>query len=134
MERRARARVQKGEHTELFKIMEKQGRDHVTSGVIARALDHGDALTHSLIDEAVAAGGQALASVVNVLDVEAVIIGGGLGTRLGAPFAKRIAAAMQPHLFVDGDQSVQVVPAGLGDYAGALGAATAAAEAVKARR
>ena len=134
MERRARSRVAKGEHTDLFRIMEKQGRDHVTSGVIARALDHGDALTHSLLDDAVAAAGQGIASVVNLLDVEAVVIGGGLGTRLGAPFAKRVAAAMQPHLFVDGEQSVQVVPAGLGDYAGALGAATAAAEAVPPRR
>ena len=130
MERHARKLVHKGRSTELFKIMEKQGRDHVTSGVIARALDQGDALTHALIDRAVAAAGQALASVVNVLDVEAVTIGGGLGTRLGAPFAKRVAAAMQPHLFVDGDQSVQVIPAALGDYAGALGAATAAAEVV----
>jgi len=130
MERRARKLVAEGTQTELFRIMEKQGRDHITSGVIARALELGDALTHAMIDEAVAAAGQALASVVNVLDVEALIIGGGLGSRLGAPFARRIAAAMQPHLFVDGDQSVQVLPAALGDYAGALGAATAAAEVV----
>jgi glucokinase len=74
------------------------------------------------------AAGAAIASVVNVLDVEAVVIGGGLGTRLGAPFVNRVAAAMQPHLFVDGEASVKVLPAGLGDYAGALGAATEAAE------
>jgi glucokinase len=127
MERRARKLAAK-RPTELFHIMERQGRTHVTSGVVARALDAGDALTHSLIDDAVAAAGAGIASVVNVLDVEAVVIGGGLGTRLGAPFANRIAAAMQPHLFVDGKDSVRVVPAELGDYAGALGAATEAAQ------
>ncbi len=128
MERRARKLRDRGVHTDLFKIMERQGRDHVTSGVIARALDHGDALAHRLVDDAVAAAGAGVASACNLLDVEAVVIGGGLGTRLGAPFVKRVAAAMQPHLFVDGEQSVTVVPAALGDYAGALGACTQAAE------
>ena len=128
MERHARKLVKGGRSTEIFKIMEKQGRPNVTSGVIARALDAGDSLAHELIDEAVAAAGSGIASACNVVDVEAVVIGGGLGTRLGAPFVKRIAAAMQPHLFVDGDQSVSVLPAGLGDDAGALGAATEAAE------
>jgi len=127
MERRAHQLVKKGRRTELFRLQEKLGRPHVTSGVIARALEHGDALTHSLIDEAVAAAGAGIASVVNVLDIEAVVIGGGLGTRLGAPFVRRVAAAMQPHLFIDGEQSVRVLPAALGDYAGALGAATLAA-------
>ena len=134
MERRARRLADQGRRTDLFKVMERQGRDHVTSGVIARALDQGDALTHALLDEAVEAAGSAIASVVNVLDVEAVVIGGGLGTRLGAPFAKRVAAAMQPHLFVDGKDSVRVLPAALGDLAGALGAATEAARLGAARR
>ncbi|HEY6379682.1 MAG TPA: ROK family protein [Candidatus Dormibacteraeota bacterium] len=127
IERRARELERKGRQTQLFAIMEKQGRDRVTSGVIARALEHGDGVTATLIDEAVAAAGAGIASVCNVLDVEAVVIGGGLGTRLGAPFVRAVAAAMQPHLLVDGDQAVRVLPASLGDDAGALGAATAAA-------
>ena len=40
--------------------------------------------------------GAGIASVVNVLDVEGVIIGGGLGVRLGHPFAKRIAEENPP--------------------------------------
>ena len=128
MERRARKLERSGRPTKLFEIMARQERDHVTSGVLARALEQGDALAHDLLDTAVWAAGAAIASVVNVLDVEAVVIGGGLGTRLGAPFVNRVAAAMQPHLFVDGEASVKVLPAGLGDYAGALGAATEAAE------
>ena len=74
-----------------------------------------------------AAAGYAIASACNVLDVEAVVIGGGLGTRLGAPFVTSVAEAMQPHLLVDGKASVKVLAAGLGDDSGALGAATEAA-------
>ncbi|HET9051431.1 MAG TPA: ROK family protein [Candidatus Dormibacteraeota bacterium] len=130
MERRARRLAGRGRETQLFRLMERLERDHVTSGVLARALEHGDALAHQLLDRAVWAAGAAIASAVNVLDVEAVVIGGGLGSRLGAPFVHRIASEMQPHLFVDGDSSVRVLPAALGDYAGALGAATQAAESI----
>jgi glucokinase len=126
MERRARKLVSEGRRTDLFRIMERRGADHLTSGVFARALAAGDDLAQDLIDEAVEAAGSGIASVVNVLDVETVVIGGGLGTRLAEPFVARIAAAMQPHLFVTG--GARVVPAQLGDLAGALGAACAASE------
>ncbi|TMD93091.1 MAG: ROK family protein [Chloroflexi bacterium] len=128
MERRARRLMAEGRRTDLFRIMEHRGLDHLTSGVFARALAAGDDLAQDLIDEAVAAAGSGIASVVNVLDVEAVVIGGGLGTRLGEPFVARVAAAMQPHLFVTG--AARVVPAALGDLAGALGGAAAAADLV----
>ena len=38
LERRARELEEKGEHTNLFEIMEERGRDRLTSGVWARAL------------------------------------------------------------------------------------------------
>jgi glucokinase len=128
LERRARALVKKGRRTDVFTLMEAAGRDRVTSGVVARALEHGDELMHELIEEAISAAGFGIASACNVLDVEVVIIGGGLGTRLGAPFVRAVSAAMQPHLLVDGAEAVKVLAAGLGDDSGALGAATEAAE------
>ena len=42
------------------------------------------------------------------------MIGGGLGVRLGHPYAKRIAEAMQPHLFSD-TRPPRVHVAALGD-------------------
>jgi glucokinase len=65
---------------------------------------------------------------VNLLDVEAVVIGGGLGVRFGEPYAERIAAAMQPHLFND-SRPPDVRVAALGDLGGALGAALLARQA-----
>jgi glucokinase len=122
MEARARARHEDGAKTDLFKLMRQHERTRLTSGIWARALDHGDALARELIDDAVDALGNGIASAVNLLDAEVVVIGGGLGVRLGEPYRERIADAMQPHLFADA-RPPDVRLAALGDLGGAIGAA-----------
>ncbi len=122
MELRARKRHKKGEKTKLFKVMEERGRTKLTSAVWAHALDHDDKLATELFDDAVEALGTGIASAVNLLDVEAVVIGGGLGVRFGQPLADRIAAEMMPHLFHD-SRPPAVHVAALGDLGGAIGAA-----------
>jgi glucokinase len=122
MEIKARKEVQRGAKTHLFKIMEERGRDRLTSGVWERALKEGDDLATRLVDRAVKALGAGVASCVNVIDPEAVIIGGGLGVRFGEKYVKRIAARMHPHLFVD-ERPPAIRLAGLGDLGGAIGAA-----------
>jgi glucokinase len=126
MEARARKALDEGQQTVLFDIMERKGKDRLTSGVFSKALDQNDAVATALINRAIEALGNGVASAVNLLDVEAVIIGGGLGVRLGEPFAERIARAMQPHLFSDHRPPVVRVAA-LGDLGGAVGAALLAA-------
>ena len=121
MEARARRRHKRGEKTVLFKIMEERGRPRLTSGVWYRALQHNDPMAEEMVDRAIEALGAGIASVQNILDVEAVIIGGGLGIRLGQPYADRIAKAMHPHLFAD-ERPPAVVLAELGDLGGAVGA------------
>jgi glucokinase len=121
MELRARVLAAKGHKTDLFRLMEKKGVERLTSGVWAKALAHEDRVAVALIDTAVEVIGAAAGSVVNLLDLEAVVIGGGLGTRLGQPYADRIAAEMQNHLFVP-ERPPAVLVAALGDYAGAIGA------------
>jgi glucokinase len=130
MEARARRRVEKGHHTDLFRLMEERGRTRVTSAIWAHALERGDKLATEIIDEAIVALGAGIASAVNVLDVEAVILGGGLGVRFGEPFAQRIAKAMQPHLFHD-EHPPDVRVASLGDLGGAIGAALLARRALR---
>src|SRR5882724_10637248 len=122
MEIKARKEVKRGAKTDLFKIMEERGRDRLTSGVWERALKHGDDLATILVDRAVKALGVGIASSVNLLDPEAVIIGGGLGQRFGERYVRRIAARMHPHLFVD-DRPPEMRLAALGDLGGAIGAA-----------
>ena len=114
--------VEKGSKTKLFDLMRDRGRTRLTSGVWARALEHGDKMAQQMIDRAVSALAAGIASAQNLIDVEGVIIGGGLGVRLGHPYAKLIAEAMQPHLFHD-SRPPHVHVAALGDLGGAVGAA-----------
>jgi glucokinase len=122
MEAHARDLVKRGQKTDLFDLMKKRKRDRLTSGVWADALDRDDEMAKALIHRAVVALGAGIGSAVNLLDVEAVVIGGGLGTRLGAPYVERIAKAALPHLFVD-ERPPDFLETELGDLGGAIGAA-----------
>ena len=134
MELRARRLAKNGGKTKLFKIMEKRGRTRLASGVWAKALDERDPMAvESDRRGAVAVLAAGAASVVNLLDLEAVVIGGGLGTRLGQPYADRIAKAMRPHLFRP-ETPPDVAAAALGDLGGAIGAALLARRAARRRK
>ena len=74
--------------------MEERGRDRLSSGIWERALARDDHMAIDLLEEAVEALGAGVASAVNLLDPEAVVIGGGLGIRLGEPWVERIREAM----------------------------------------
>jgi glucokinase len=126
METHARQKLADGEKTILFDIMQERGRPRLSSGIWKRALDRNDKLAHQLVDRAVDAIGVAVASSLNLLDVDAVIIGGGLGLRLGEPYVEKIRDAMMPHLFAD-HRPPPVLLASLGDLGGAIGATLFAA-------
>jgi glucokinase len=122
MEAHAAKLVDKGRKTDLFKLMKERKRTRLTSGIWARALEHEDELAIQMIERALRALGAGVASALNVLDVQCVIVGGGLGVRLGEPYAKRIAEEILPHLFAD-FRPPDVHVAALGDLGGAIGAA-----------
>jgi glucokinase len=121
MEAEARERHGNGEKTDLFRLMEKHEKPRLTSGIWERALDHEDKLAEALIERAVEALGTGIASAVNLLDVEAVILGGGLGIRFGERLMEPLAKEMDKHLFVNG-RPPAVRVASLGDLGGAIGA------------
>jgi glucokinase len=126
IERKARAAAAAGRRTALPELLE--GRPRMTSGVIAAALEQGDPLTHELIDDAIGALGAGIASAVNLLDVGVVVLGGGLTEKLGDPFVQRVHQAALPNLFAQ-PATLRIVPAALGDLAGAIGAALLALDA-----
>ena len=121
MEGEARRRQEAGEKTDLFKLMEKHDKPRLTSGIWERALDHDDKVAKHLIDRAVEALGTGIASAVNLLDTEAVIIGGGLGIRFGERLMDPLMEEMSRHLFLD-ERPPAVRVASLGDLGGAIGA------------
>lgn len=121
MEARARRDVARGAKTKLFDIMEKKGRTQLSASVIAKALEKEDGYALRMIERAVDAIAAGLASACNLLDVEGIVIGGGIGARLGEPYAARIREAMVPHLFTP-QRPPAVHVAELGELAGAIGA------------
>jgi glucokinase len=125
MEAEARRRVKKGHKTDLFDIMKKKGRSRLSSGVWASALEHHDKMARDLVDDAVEALATGIASAQNLLALEAIVIGGGLGDRLGAPFVERIEQGMKPLLFVP-DAAPKMLATEFGDLSGAVGASVLA--------
>jgi len=126
MEQRAREAHAEGRKTNLFTIMAERGQTRLTSGVWARAVEQGDRLALHLLDRAIKALGTGIASAMNLLDVEAVILGGGMGQRFGVSHLAEIQAEMAGHLFVR-ERPPAVHVAALGDLGGAVGAALLAA-------
>jgi glucokinase len=121
MEAEARRRHDDGAKTDLFKLMHKHDKPRLTSGIWQRALDHGDEVAEQLLDRAIEALGTGVASALNLLDVEAVVIGGGLGERLGDRYMDDLLEEMGKHLFVD-ERPPAIRVAELGDLGGAIGA------------
>ncbi len=124
----AQRAVADGQQTVLFEVMAKKGKPRPTSGVFSDALDQGDPFIADLIDDCVDALAAGIASSVNLLDLEAVVLGGGMADKLGEPFRSRVEAAMQPMLFFS-PPKVELVSAALGDSGGAIGAGLLAREA-----
>lgn len=118
----AAAMVDAGRTTSLFQIRDDEKKGHLTSKVWVRALDEGDELAEQLFDTAVETLGVAVGSVVNLLDLELVVVGGGLAEKLGSKLADRIAEAAAPWMLQPNPELKFVVSA-LGDDAGVVGAA-----------
>jgi glucokinase len=104
------------------KLVEIAGDGRMKSSVFEKAVDAGDDVARELLDEAVVALGAALASAVALIDLELIVVGGGLAGRLGAPFVTAVEGAVKQRHFVP-TLPVRVVPAALGDLGGAVGAA-----------
>ena len=122
MERWARKHLDKGEKTKLFEIMAEHERDRLTSGIWERALKHGDKLAEKLLKRAEKALGVGIASAINLLDPDAVILGGGMGARFAERSLPEIERHMSPYLFAP-DDPPEIRAASLGDLGGAIGAA-----------
>jgi glucokinase len=120
MEAEARRRHEDGDKTDLFKLMEKHEKPRLTSSIWGRAIDSGDKLAIELVDRAIEALGTGVASAVNLLDPEAIIIGGGLGLRFGERYMDPLLEEMRKHVFFETMPGVKM--ASLGDLGGAIGA------------
>jgi glucokinase len=123
MERDVRAAIKAGRKSIVPQIMKERNRARMTSGVIARALKKQDPVMQEVIKRAEYYLGLLVANIVNILDPERVVIGGGIAERLDEDFVGPMRpTAYQHFLNQDGAQRIKILPGRLGDNAGALGA------------
>jgi glucokinase len=95
-----------------------------TEDVVYEA-DSSNAHARMVIETAGSALGVCIAWLVNVLDPEAVIIGGGLGS-VGGIYWQHMEAAIRNHIWADTTRDLPILAAALGPDAGIIGAACAA--------
>lgn len=125
LEERARELHAAGRKTQL---VERADDKAMKSKVFSRAYEDGDDVAVELIDEGLQMLAIAVANVLVVVDVTTVVIGGGLGERLGPVVVERLETGLADLHYAGAAPTI--VEASLGDHAGALGAAFHAEETV----
>jgi len=105
-----------------YNIAERTGGRFATTHELIAAVHAGDASASAMWLQSIDALACAITSFINVLDPEAVIIGGGIATAGDALF-EPLHARLEELEWRPGGQAVKLLPAELGEWAGAIGAA-----------
>ncbi|OGO04815.1 MAG: hypothetical protein A2Y73_02190 [Chloroflexi bacterium RBG_13_56_8] len=119
--RMAQEKIDSGADTIL---REMYGGDplRLTGTLIAEAARKGDAIARELITTAGYYAGVGLSTIVQVVNPELIVIGGGL-TRIGSMFMEPCRQGLKENVHPMLFESVRIVPWQLGDDSGVLGAA-----------
>jgi glucokinase len=102
-----------------------------TAQEVVAAVALGDDDAREVVTSAGAALGNSVGWLVNVLDPDAVVIGGGLGLA-GAVYWESVVASTRAHIWSDETRDLPIIPAGLGADSGVIGAALSASPASEA--
>lgn len=102
------------------------GADTSTAQLLQMA-QNGDRIAVAIVDSAADALGNAIGLLVGVLDPQAIVVGGGLGSG-SAYYRDLIAAAVRRRLWQDDARALSILAAELGADAGMIGAAAFAAD------
>jgi len=123
MEREVRAAIKEGAKSCVLEIMKERNKELMTSSIIHRALKKKDRVMRDVLRRTEYYLGILVANVVNLMDPECVVIGGGVAERLQEDFVAPIRKTARKYYLSQREVSrIKVVPAQLGDNAGALGA------------
>ncbi len=117
---RARAKLQK-ETSPVFEEVLEGDLANLTIKKVFSAAKRGDEIARKVLKETARYLGIGLAGVVNLLNPEVVVIGGGV-TEGGAGFLDAVSAEIREHAFDSAVEKLSVVRAALGNDAGFIGA------------
>lgn len=108
-------------------ILARSEGKFATTHDLVSAYENGDVFARAIWLRAVRALGCAIASLVNIVDPEAVVIGGGIA-RAGNSLFEPLRRVLDEVEWRPAGARVRLLPAQLGEWAGAQGAAFAARE------
>ena len=118
---RAVSKLKGGTHESVLPEMVNGDLENLTPKIIAQAAEQGDVLAREVFEEIGAYLGIAFASLVNILNPEAIVLGGGV-SNAGELIFRPIRETIQRRAMPVPRATVQVVRATLGPDAGIIGA------------
>jgi glucokinase len=114
--------------TEEAELQLTEGETIIRSGLLANALNRGDALVTEIVMEAADFLGYGLSSVMNFYNPECIILGGGVIEAIDLLFERAVHRARIVAL-ADPGRKTKIIRAKLGDFSGVVGAACLGAQA-----
>ncbi len=128
--KRLQTAIKDGEKTELTDIVGEDLSD-LKSSHLRKALKRGDKLVKRTIEDAARYIGIGAANLINILNPEYVVLGGGVIDALEDEMFGAIVESAREHTFPGADRGLKIVASKLGDDAGITGAAVLARRCAK---
>jgi len=101
------------------------------SGDLRKAIRKGDKVVEKIVEDAAEYTGVAVANLVNILNPQTVVLGGGVIDALGDEMMAIIVETAEDYILAGTNKSVEIVASKAGDDAGIIGGAVLARRATK---
>lgn len=125
--RRIQSAVKDGEKTVLTEMLGDKFED-LRSGDLRKAMKKGDKLVEKIVEEAAEYTGIAVGNVINLINPQYVVLGGGVIDALADEMMAIIIETAQDYALTGTAKGVEILASKLGDHAGITGAAVLARE------
>jgi glucokinase len=124
------AAVKAGQKTVLTDMLGPDLTD-LRSGDLRKAIRKGDKLVEKIIEEAAEYTGIAVANLINILNPQIVVLGGGVIDALGDEMMAIIVETAEDYMMSGTHKGIEIVASKVGDDAGIIGGAVLARRATK---
>lgn len=129
--RRIQNAVKDGQKTLLVDML-GHDLDDLRSGDLRKAIRKGDKLVEKVVEEAAEYTGIAVGNIINLINPEYIVLGGGVIDALEDDMMSIIVETAKDYAMPGSIKGVEIVASSLGDHAGITGAAALAREGSKA--
>lgn len=120
IETRAKEILESGKPTLISELADGQ-KDKVTAKIVAKAAENGDRVAIEIFNNSGWYLGKGIATAVNLLSPELVVIGGGV-SQAGEILFRPVRKGFEHYAMEDLAKNVKIIPSGLGLDAGVIGA------------